>query len=125
MLLTRFPFVVVLGVFGLLMLVAPSAVTAKGNVTNSEVTGTITIDGKPLMGGKITFHRDNGQFVGSKVKDGKYKVDHMPAGILTVTFEGKGVTLKYASEATTGIVVQVVGDGPNRFDFELTTPNPN
>jgi regulation of enolase protein 1 (concanavalin A-like superfamily) len=87
-----------------------------------EVTGTITIDGKPLIIGKITFHRDNGQFVGSKVKDGKYKVDHVPAGILTVTFEGKDVPVRYASEATTGLVVEVVGEGPNRFTFDLTTP---
>jgi regulation of enolase protein 1 (concanavalin A-like superfamily) len=86
-----------------------------------EVTGTITIDGKPLISGKITFHRDNNQLVASKVKDGKYKVDHVPAGIFTVTIDGKDVPVRY-SEATAGLVVEVLGDGPNRFIFDLTTP---
>jgi hypothetical protein len=120
MFVTRFPFVAALALCSLLLLTAPSVAVADG-----EVAGTIRIDGKPLAGGKIAFHRDNGQFVGSKVKDGKYKVDRVPAGILRVTLEGKGVPLKYASEDTSGLVVEVVEDGPNRFDFDVTPSRPN
>ena len=51
----------------------------------SSATGTIAMAGKPLATGKITFHRDNGQFVGSKIKDGKYSIDSLPIGTMRVT----------------------------------------
>lgn len=105
---------------GLLMQVAPSLAIA-----DDEVTGTVNIDGKPLAAGKITFHRDNGQFVGCKFKDGRYKIDRVPAGTLRVTLEGKGVPARFSSEDTTALRVQVAEDGPNRFDFDLTTSKPN
>ncbi|MHB0961382.1 MAG: hypothetical protein ACYC0X_34445 [Pirellulaceae bacterium] len=115
---TRSAFVAVLALCGLIS-VAPSVATA-----DREVSGSINVDGKPLAAGKIAFHRDNGQFVGSKVKDGKFSVDRVPSGTLKVTLEGKGVPLAYASEDTSGLVVQVVQDGPNRFDFDLKTSKP-
>lgn len=120
MFMTRLPFVAGLAVFALLMLVAPSMAT-----TNGEVTGTIKIDGKPLAGGKIAFHRDNGQFAGSRIKDGKYKVDCVRAGVLRVTLQGKDVPAKYASEDTSPLVVEVSEDGPNKFDFDVRTSKPN
>ena len=78
------------------------------------------IDGKPLAAGKIAFHQDNGQFVGCKFKDGKFKIDRVPTGVrLRVIFEGKGVPLAFASEDTTALVVQVSEKGPNNFEFTL------
>lgn len=121
MLATRSRFFGVLALCGLLILVAPSMATADG-----KVEGSITLDGKPLAAGKIAFHQDNGQFVGCKFKDGKFKIDRVPADVLLrVTFEAKGVPLAFASEDTTALVVQVVEDGPNRFEFALTTSKPN
>jgi hypothetical protein len=120
MFVTRFPLVVALAFCSLLILVSPSAAISDGGVS-----GTITMDGQPVAGGKIAFHREDGQFVGTKFKDGMYKVDRVPAGTLTVTLDGKGVPLKYASEDTSGLVVQVRGDVPNRIDFDVTTPKPN
>ena len=51
------------------------------------VRGTITVDGKPLTAGKIFFFIDEDQFVGAKVKDGVYKVDHVPVGTHVVAVE--------------------------------------
>jgi hypothetical protein len=86
---------------------------------DGEVTGTIRIDGKQLVGGKITFYQENGQFIGSKIKDGKYKIDRVPARNLRVTVEGKGVPLKYTSDETSGLVVEVVEGGPTVIDLDL------
>lgn len=78
----------------------------------------VTVGGKPLSAGKITFHRDNGQFLGSKLKDGKYTIDRVPAGTLKVTVEGKGVGAAYTFENTTPLVVEVK-EGAANFDFNL------
>jgi hypothetical protein len=54
-----------------------------------KVSGNINLDGKLIAEGKVTFHFENGQFMGSKVKDGKYTVDRLPPGKYKVTVEGK------------------------------------
>ncbi len=88
--------------------------------TGDEGIGKITLDGKPPTAGKITFYRSDGQFVGSKVKNGKYAIDHMPVGVLKVTIEGKGVPARYASENTSPLTVEIKkGGGKSRFDFDL------
>ncbi len=114
---TRSVFVVVVSLCGLLVVAAPSVATANG-----ESTGMITLDGKPLAAGRVTFHRDDGQFVGAKVKDGKYAVDHLLVGIVRVTIEGKDVPVRYTSEKTTGLAVEIKAGG-DKFNFELTKPD--
>jgi hypothetical protein len=84
-------------------------------------TGTITLDGKPLASGKITLHREDGQFVGSQVKHGKYVIDCLPAGRFTVTFEGQEVPAKYGNENTSGLVVMVTTGDKVQFDFILSS----
>ena len=84
----------------------------------SSATGTIAMAGKPLATGKITFHRDNGQFVGSKIKDGKYSIDSLPIGTMRVTIEGPGVPAKFGSEDASALVVQAKA-GRSAFDFSL------
>jgi hypothetical protein len=117
---TRSGFFGVLAMCGLLLLAVPAVATAEG-----KVEGTITLDGKPLEAGKIAFYQDNGQFVGCKFKDGKFKIDRAPTGVvLRVAFDAKGVPPAFASEDTTGLVVQVSEKGPNNFQFALTSqPN--
>ena len=110
---TRSALVVMVATCGLLV-EAPLSVAA----ADGEATGQVTVSGKPLAAGKITFHRANGQFLGSQVKDGKYMIDRIPAGTLRVTFEGKGVPPAYTSEATSPLVVEVK-EGASTFDFNL------
>jgi len=85
------------------------------------VTGAVTYKGKPLADGTITFHLKGDQFVGSKIKDGKYLVDRVPAGTVKVTIESKKFRLpaKYASEDTSGLTVEVK-KGKGMADFDLT-----
>jgi hypothetical protein len=86
---------------------------------DARVSGVVTVDGKPLPAGKITFHLADGEFVGAQVKDGKYTVSRVPEGKCKVTIESKGVPTKYSSEATSALTVEVK-EGPATFDFDLT-----
>ncbi len=102
------------GIYGLAF--APSLSSA---AEVCEMTGVITLDGQPLASGKITLHRENGQFVGSKIKDGKYAINLAPAERLRVTFEGDGIPARYASDETTELVVMLVSGNKNAMDFDL------
>ena len=46
----------------------------------APVQGNITFKGEPLATGKIIFHLDDDEFVGTKVKDGRYRLRHVPPG---------------------------------------------
>jgi hypothetical protein len=97
-----------------LLLVSPSAVHA----ADGKVTGKVTVAGKPLASGRIIFHLDDGQFVGSKVKNGDYTIDRVPVGTRKVTVEGKGVPDKYADEETSGLKLEVK-EGVNTIDINI------
>jgi hypothetical protein len=107
----RLVFAAVVAACGLLML-PPSSVLA----ADSKVTGKVVVAGKPLASGRIFFHLNNGQFVGSKVKDGDYSIDRVPVGTRKVTVEGQGVPEKYAAEDTSGLTVEVKED---TFTFDV------
>jgi hypothetical protein len=56
---------------------------AKGN---TKITGIVTVNGKPLTAGIITFHAPNGKKVSGKIaKDGSYTVPAIPAGEYKIT----------------------------------------
>jgi hypothetical protein len=112
--LLRAALCVAIGLCGLV--IAPSSLAA---ADVCEMTGIVTLDGQPLPSGKITLHRANGQFVGSKIKDGKYAIDLAPAEMLRVTFEGDGVPVKYASEDKTSLVVMLVKGNKAAMNFDL------
>jgi hypothetical protein len=97
---------------GLTMVVSPA------NAADGKVSGVVTVSGKPLADGKVVFHLANGQFVGSKVKDGKYAIDRVPAGTRKVTVEGKGVPAKYTDDETSPLTVEVK-DGDGTYDIDL------
>jgi hypothetical protein len=113
MLSTRSILVALAAACGLLVVLAPAAPAA-----DAKASGTVTFKGKPLLAGKVTFYLDNGQFVGSKVKDGKYTVDRIPVGTWKVAVEGTGVPRAYAAEETSPLKVEVK-EGPATFDFDL------
>lgn len=84
----------------------------------ANAAGEITLDGEPLAAGKITFLLDDDQFVGSKIKDGAYKVRRVPVGVWRVLIEGEGVPGTFSSEKTGAFTVRVSPDR-NTFDFDL------
>jgi hypothetical protein len=110
---TRFVFAAVVAVCSLLVLSTSSVIAADG-----KVTGKVVVAGKPLASGRIIFHLDNGQFVGSKVKNGDYTIARVPVGTRNVTVEGAGVPAKYAAEDTSALMVEVK-EGSATFDFSL------
>ena len=114
MLTRRSVLAAVLAVCGLLLLSATPALAADG-----KVQGHVTLNGKPLSAGKITFHLPNGQFVGARLnKDGTYAVDRVPVGTWKVTIEGADVPVRYSSEGKSSLQVEV-RKGTNTLDFAL------
>src|SRR5258708_4848366 len=99
-------------VFLALALLARSPVFA----ADGKVEGRVTLKGQPVAAGKIMFHLDKGQFVGSNIKGGDYQIDRVPIGIRRITIEGKGVPAKYAEGGIPDFEVQ---KGRNVFDIAL------
>jgi hypothetical protein len=85
------------------------------------VEGTVTYEGLALQEATITFHLTDDQFVGAKVKEGKYRVDRVPAGKVKVTVVAKKHRLpeKYAFEETTPLTVEIK-EGKNTVNLDLT-----
>ena len=84
------------------------------------VEGTVTFNGKPVPDGTITFHLPDGQFVGAKIKDGKYRVDRVPAGTAKVTVQSKKfpIPAKFTDEERALLAVEVKA-GKGTADFNL------
>lgn len=101
---------------GLMLALSPVVAHA----AEATLSGMITLDGRPLAKGRILFHLKNGQFVGSRIKDGKFTIDSIPSGARIVTIESKHVPEKYANEETSGLKVAING-GENQFAFDLKT----
>jgi hypothetical protein len=84
-----------------------------------SISGRITLDGRPLPGGRIIFYVGDDQLVGAKVTaDGTYKVDRIPVGTHKVTVEYKTVPPKYASEDQSSLRVETKA-GVNVLDFDI------
>ncbi len=87
----------------------------------ASLEGHVTLDGKPLESGRIIFHQADGQFFGSKIKkEGKFKMDRIPAGSYRVTVESKGVPEKYTSDENSPLTVEVKS-GSNVINFDLAS----
>lgn len=105
----------------LLVLITPPALRAEDLAT---IKGRISLDGKPLAGGKVTFHLPDGQFTGAVTKaDGTYCVDRLPPGMHIMTVEkitkGKAlVPAKYADPATSALRLDVK-KGESTHDIDL------
>ena len=108
----------------LIVLLAGSilGVFAIGQATadDGNVQGRVTLDGKPLPSGKITFHAMSGQFVGASIKDGTYSIDRVRPGKYRVTVQGKGVPARYTLEEASALTVEMK-EGDARFDFEMAS----
>jgi hypothetical protein len=90
---------------------------APARAADAQVMGTVTLNGKPIAEGKVTFHLANDQFVGSKIKDGRYLIERVPVGTRKVTIEGKGVPAKYGSEETSSLTAEVKKGAEINFDL--------
>lgn len=76
------PFAVVLA---LLTLLIPVAMGCGGR--KAKVSGSVTLDGKPLPAGTIVFHPSKGNSVSGEIHDGQYTVTGAPTGEVKVTVD--------------------------------------
>jgi len=110
----------------LVVFAAGAAVVCGGRLSAADdelvtVEGRVTFKGKPLTDATITFHLKGDQFVGAKIKDGKYRVDRVPVGEnFPVTLASKKfpVPAKYADETTSGLTA-TIKKGKNEIDIDL------
>ena len=99
----------------------------------NEVTGKVTLDGKPVKGLEVTFTPKDPTIgttaIGYTQADGTYKLHYpgdktgAPAGEYIVTIsgsetDGEGPPIRVAPQAD---LVRTIESGPNNFDFEVTS----
>ena len=110
-----------------LVLFAAYAVLVSGRPASAAdeelatVGGKVTYNGQPLTDGTITFHLPDGQFVGARIKDGRFRVDRVPAGAVKVSIDSKKVPLpaKFVNPETSGLSVEIK-KGKVAVNFMLT-----
>jgi hypothetical protein len=87
----------------------------------ATVEGKVTLDGKPLAAGKVSFHPKAGKAVVADLnKDGTYTAKKVPIGEVRISIKAKGVPKKYADPKTSGLTVEVK-EGKQVFDIALAT----
>lgn len=55
--------------------------------TSDDVSGAVTVNGKPLPAGWITFHARGGRSATVNIDNGKYALKNVPAGTVRVTID--------------------------------------
>lgn len=113
-------------------LVALSLVVSTGLLTAvssadaaiGSVSGHVTVGGEPLLEGRIFYHYCDGQFVGSRIKDGRYTLNTVPLGVFKITVEGERIPRKFQAESSTPLSVQL-GHRHSRFDIKLPSDRPS
>lgn len=75
--------------------------------STAAVVGEVQVNGKPLSEGKVLFHLDTGEFVGTFIREGKFKLDLILTGKHRITIEGDGVPEKYNSKETSPLEAEV------------------
>jgi hypothetical protein len=88
----------------------------KGKI--AAVDGKVSVDGKPLAKGKLSFRPEKGKAIAVEVKDGKYSATKIPFGTYRVTVSGSGVPRKYSGVKTTSLEAKLTKASQN-LDFSL------
>jgi truncated hemoglobin YjbI len=88
-----------------------------------QVSGKITLDGKPLPGGEVVLHDTAGKTTKGTIKaDGSYEIKAVKPGTytVTVTTDDKDVKLpKQYTDAKTSPLVAVIKEGEQTRDYSL------
>jgi hemoglobin len=92
---------------------------------DSEVQGTVTVDGKPLESGKIAFNfdppkkEDKTEPITGDIKDGKYKVSGLKPGSYRITIKaGDAIGVIYGLPQTTPLKCEIT-KAQEIQDFQL------
>jgi hypothetical protein len=129
------------------MLLAVFALGCDNRPARQPISGTVTVDGKPLYYGTITFEPEvRGPRAAASIRDGKYEIESsrgpLSGPTLVVirspkfphelslpedTSELADLALQYTEalparyNAKTELQAIVTDEGPNEFNFELTS----
>jgi len=106
----------------------------------ATVSGTVSIDGRPVPKGFITFSptaQSRGAVAGGPIADGKYRCEQVPVGKMRVTFAAQAAEMTTMIERATGVKREVPKDilppqyvsgleadvkaGENSLDFPLNS----
>jgi hypothetical protein len=94
-----------------------------GEVETGDPRGKVTIDGEPVLKGKVTFYPEVGDPIEADIKGGSYAATDVPAGTVRVTVIGqtdKGERLppRYAEKERTPLRLRV-RKGESTLDLTL------
>ena len=73
--------------FALCAVLVSSGPVSAADEELATVGGKVIYNGEALTDSTITFYLKDGQFVGGRIKDGKFRVDRVPVGPVKVTIE--------------------------------------
>jgi hypothetical protein len=100
----------------------PTPPKAKGDT--GSVSGKVTVQGKPLAAGTVTFvsaDKKSPKVASAPVKDGDYSLKDLPVGkyLVAVSSDKAGaVPAKFATTDTSGLTYQAA-EGAGQFNIEL------
>jgi hypothetical protein len=90
---------------------------------SGTVKGKVTLNGKPLEDGTVTYIDKDNKSAEGKVKDGSYEIKDLKPGDYKVTIKGTGVPAMYADAAKTDQTF-AVKSGSNTKDYDLKADKP-
>jgi hypothetical protein len=92
----------------------------KGAVeTKGTVKGIVTLNGKPVEKGKVTFRPEKGDPIQAEIKDGHCTAEGVPVGTVMIIFKGlPGQDINVDTNLNKVLEVRVK-EGANVFEFAL------
>jgi hypothetical protein len=89
-----------------------------GEAETGDPRGKVTIDGEPVLKGKVTFYPEVGEPIEAEIKNGSYAATEVPVGTSRVTIQGAGVPPRYTDKERTPLRLRV-RKGENTLDLTL------
>ncbi len=99
--------------------------TGKDTPVSAPVRGKITLDGKPLDNGKITWHANkDDETISANIQNGEFETDKLKSGEYIITIDRtdgdtkRNLPKKYSDKHQSGMRVEV-GEGPNALELNF------
>jgi hypothetical protein len=86
-----------------------------------NVGGLVTVNGKPLADGWITFQSASQSFAARVATDGEFSIPFIGAGKYTVAIEGQSVPQRYTAAGPSPLTAEIHA-AQNELHFELVSP---
>jgi hemoglobin len=86
--------------------------------TTPAIQGKVSLNGKPVVTGVVSFYGATDVYTGAINKDGEYFVAKLPPGKYAITVGAEGVAKKYGDRNTSGLICEAVA-GSQTFNIDL------